>query len=132
MILTTLAFYCCASLVITVFVYSVLQSPITRLPGPLYSSFTAAWLKYQELNGRRRVYIHELHKQYGPVVRLGPSEVSFSSSEAVKEIYTSGGSGYDKTELYNLFQQFKTRQDETNTWDSCRKLMSSAGLSFQS
>jgi hypothetical protein len=45
------------------------------------------------------------------VVRLGPKEVSFTSTEAVKEIYTSGGSGYDKTEFYNLFKQFNTRYD---------------------
>lgn len=42
-------------------------------------------------------------------MRLGPNEVSFTSLEAMKEIYTSGGSGYDKTEFYTLFKQFDTR-----------------------
>ncbi|KAL3424538.1 cytochrome P450 [Phlyctema vagabunda] len=59
-----------------------------------------------EYTAGRREYIHALHEEYGPVVRLGPNEVSFSSGEAIKEIYTSGGGGYDKTEFYSLFKQF--------------------------
>lgn len=63
----------------------------------------------QEFIGKRREYIHELHKRYGAIVRLGPNEVSFTNLEAIKEIYSSGGSGYDKTEFYTLFKQFDTR-----------------------
>jgi hypothetical protein len=66
---------------------------------------------FKEFSGCRRRFVHDLHKKYGSVVRLGPNEVSFASAEAVKEIYTSGGSGYDKTEFYNLFKQFDTRYD---------------------
>ncbi|CEJ91335.1 hypothetical protein VHEMI07054 [[Torrubiella] hemipterigena] len=64
---------------------------------------------YKEFSGHRRVYIHELHKEFGPVVRLGPNEVSFTSVEALREIYQSGGSGYDKTEFYDLFIQYGIR-----------------------
>lgn len=35
--------------------------------------------------------------------------MSFTSLEAIKEVYTSGGSGYDKTEFYGLFMQFGER-----------------------
>lgn len=64
---------------------------------------------WREFTAQRRVYIHELHKHYGAVVRLGPNEVSFTSLEALKEIYQSGGSGYDKTEFYTLFIQYGMR-----------------------
>ena len=86
-----------------------LRSPIARIPGPTYTILTSLWLMKQEFGSNRRPYIHQLHQKYGPVVRLGPNEVSFTSLEAIKEIYTSGGSGYDKTEFYTLFMQFKTR-----------------------
>ena len=86
-----------------------LHSPMTRVPGPIYSNFSSLWLMKQEFTSNRRPYIHELHQKYGPIVRLGPNEVSFTSLEAIKEIYTSGGSGYDKTEFYDLFMQFQTR-----------------------
>jgi hypothetical protein len=43
------------------------------------------------------------------VVRIAPSEVSFTSLAAVREIYASSGSGFDKTGLYTLFMQFGTK-----------------------
>ena len=61
---------------------------------------------YHEFQGNRRKFIHALHLQYGPTVRVAPDEVSFATREAVKEIYTSGGSGYDKTPFYRLFRHF--------------------------
>lgn len=86
-----------------------LRSPLARIPGPSYTNFSSLWLMYQEFTYNRRTFIHQLHRRYGPVVRLGPNEISFTSLEALKEIYTSGRSGYDKTEFYSLFMQFNTR-----------------------
>ena len=91
-VLTALAIW------ISIIFARALQSPVSKVPGPAYSKFTEIWLMIQEFSGNRRLYIHELHQRYGPVVRLGPNEVSFTSLGAVKEIYTFGGSGYDKTE----------------------------------
>lgn len=90
-------------------IYRSLFSPICKVPGPGYTLLTSFYLMIQEFSGKRREYIHELHERYGAVVRLGPNEVSFTSLEAIKEIYSSGGSGYDKTEFYTLFKQFDTR-----------------------
>ncbi|ELR02056.1 hypothetical protein VC83_08524 [Pseudogymnoascus destructans] len=91
------------------FLYRATLAPLSKLPGPWYSRFSDVILMYKEFTAHRRVYIHELHKKFGPVVRLGPNEVSFTSVEALKEIYQSGGSGYDKTEFYNLFIQYGIR-----------------------
>ncbi|KAJ5678396.1 uncharacterized protein N7477_004029 [Penicillium maclennaniae] len=91
------------------FVGQGLSSPLSKIPGLWYTRFTSFWLKYQEFTASRRESIHALHKRYGPVVRLAPNEVSFTSLDAMKEIYASGGSGYDKTEFYSLFKQFKTK-----------------------
>ena len=92
--------------------YQRIFSPLAKVPGTWHSRLTSFWLMYQEFTSNRRVYIHDLHKKYGPVVRLSPNEVSFTSLEALKEIYTSGGSGYEKTEFYSLFMQFNTRYEE--------------------
>lgn len=106
-----LGFYLFACLIAGVFLYRWTRSPLAELPGPFHTKLTAAWLKCKEFSGSRRQFVHDLHTKYGSVVRIGPNEVSFASAEAVKEIYTSGGSGYDKTEFYNLFKQFDTRYD---------------------
>lgn len=85
------------------------SAPITKLPGPAVSKFTSIWLKWKEMSALRTVYIHSLHEEYGPVVRVAPNEVSFTSWAAVKEIYCSSGSGYDKTEFYDLFRIYGRR-----------------------
>ncbi|KAJ6005329.1 hypothetical protein N7451_003273 [Penicillium sp. IBT 35674x] len=91
------------------FLGSGFLSSTSKLPGPWYTRFTSLWIKYQEFTANRRDSIHKLHSIYGPVVRLGPNEISFTSLDAIKEIYASGGSGYEKTEFYTLFRQFKIR-----------------------
>lgn len=83
-----------------------LSAPLSEVPGPWYTKVTSLWIKFQEFRGNRRLAVHRLHQKYGPVVRLAPNEVSFTGLDAVREIYTSGGSGYDKTEFYDLFRQY--------------------------
>ena len=87
-------------------IYRLWLSPLARLPGPTICALTRLPLMYHEFNGNRRKFIHALHLKYGPVVRVAPDEVSFATREAAKEIYTSGGSGYDKSSFYNLFSNF--------------------------
>ena len=86
-----------------------LRSPLVKVPGPWYTALTSLFLKNKEFTHGRTFWIQELHERYGPVVRLSPNEVSFATVEAVREIYMSGGSGYNKTPFYSLFKQFGTR-----------------------
>ena len=86
-----------------------LSSPLNKIPGPWYAKFTSAVLKWYEFQARRTIYVHSLHLRYGPTVRIAPNEVAFASASAVKEIYCSGGSGYDKTEFYDLFRVYGRR-----------------------
>ncbi|KAI0363959.1 cytochrome P450 [Pilatotrama ljubarskyi] len=93
---------------LAVVVYRLVLAPLARLPGPKLSALTALPLIYREFTGKRRAWIHDLHLKYGPVVRIAPNEISFATRESAKEIYSSGGSGYDKTSLYDLFTHFET------------------------
>lgn len=90
-------------------VWQGLRSPLRKIPGPALSLFSSWPLKYHEFRAERTRYVHRLHLQYGPVVRIAPNEVAFASLDGVKEIYGSGGSGYDKTEFYNLFTVYGRR-----------------------
>lgn len=72
---------------ITYFLGSALVSPLSGVPGPWYTRLTSLWIKYREFTGTRRAWVHYCDQKYGPVVRLGPNEVSFTSYDAVKEIY---------------------------------------------
>ncbi|OLN97909.1 putative sterigmatocystin biosynthesis P450 monooxygenase STCB-like protein 2 [Colletotrichum chlorophyti] len=78
---------------------------MSKVPGPWYLKGTTALVKYHELKGTKRGWIHGLHLKYGPVVQIGRNEVSCASYTAAKQIYSSGNKKFRKTELYNLFQQ---------------------------
>jgi hypothetical protein len=86
-----------------------LTSPLNKIPGPWHAKFTSLVLKWHEFKTHRTQYVHKLHLQYGPSVRIAPGEVVFASAAAVKEIYCSGGSGYDKTEFYDMFKVYGKR-----------------------
>ncbi|KAI0866906.1 cytochrome P450 3A13 [Xylaria cubensis] len=91
------------------YIWKCVSSPLRILPGPKISLFTSLVLKFHEFRALRTRYIHQLHLRYGPVVRIAPNEASFASLEGIKEIYGSRGSGYDKTEFYDLFQVYGRR-----------------------
>lgn len=98
---------------LTLLTYTFLLSPrnrqLSQLPGPWHARLTSLPLKWHELRANRTRYVHALHQRYGPAVRIAPNEASFSSAAAVREIYCSGGSGYDKTEFYDLFKVYGRR-----------------------
>ncbi|KAM5367167.1 hypothetical protein ACJZ2D_010157 [Fusarium nematophilum] len=92
-----------------IYLWRCLSSPLSSAPGPFLSRFTSLALRWNEFRANRTLYIHSLHLKYGPAVRIAPDEMSFTSYEAVKEIYGSMGSGYDKTRFYDLFKVFGRR-----------------------
>jgi len=49
-----------------------------------------------------------LHKQYGPVVRVGPNELHFNSVTALRTIY-GAGSGFERNSFYSMFDVYGRR-----------------------
>jgi hypothetical protein len=90
-------------------VHRAFFASMSKLPGPWYTRFTDFYLMYREFTAQRRAYIHDLHQKFGPVIRIGPNEASFTSVEALSEIYQSQGTGYDKSTFYNNFMQYGQR-----------------------
>jgi hypothetical protein len=97
------------ALALTGYAVRAFLRPLNKIPGPWFARFTSLVLKWHEMRADRTMWVHRLHLQYGPVVRVAPNEIVFASAEAVKEIYGSGGSGYDKTEFYDLFKVYGRR-----------------------
>lgn len=76
-----------------------LYGPLQAIPGPWYAGFTDAVLKYKVLTGQRIFYVHDLHRRYGSVVRVGPGEVNVCDLDAFREIHRIG-SGFVKSDWY--------------------------------
>ena len=57
------------------------------------------------VTGQRIFYIDSLHEQYGPIVRLSPTEVAVADLDAFKEIHKIG-TKYMKSEWYLRLANF--------------------------
>ncbi|KAF2712854.1 cytochrome protein [Pleomassaria siparia CBS 279.74] len=80
--------------------YHRARSPLQSVPGPWLSKWTSVVLQYHWFRGQRAFYVERLHREYGPVVCLGPNEVAFNSASAAKKIH-SYTRPFRKGELYS-------------------------------
>ncbi|KAI9737431.1 MAG: hypothetical protein M1834_009585 [Cirrosporium novae-zelandiae] len=83
----------------------VVSGPLSRIPGPRAFALTRWRLAYEDFIGRRTQTINSLHDHYGPVVRVGPTELSFNSLSALRTIY-GAGSGFERTSFYRMFDVY--------------------------
>ncbi|KAL6716510.1 hypothetical protein ACLMJK_006077 [Lecanora helva] len=83
--------------------WTYFQHGLSRVPGPFLASITPIWkilTVWKEDAPRRSL---ALHKQYGPVVRVGPKHVSVSSPEALQLVY-SFKTAFAKAPMYAVGQ----------------------------
>lgn len=73
-------------------VYRLYFHPLAHIPGPKLAAITHKWMAYHDLVhfGKLIFKIEELHKQYGPVVRIGPDELHIFDIDSYNEIFKSG------------------------------------------
>jgi cytochrome P450 len=80
-------------------------SPLSKIPGPKLFALTKWRLALEDWRAVRTRSIDQLHRKYGPVVRVGPNEVHFNSTSALRTIY-GAGSGWERTEFYRMFDVY--------------------------
>ncbi|GFF61337.1 pisatin demethylase [Aspergillus udagawae] len=89
----------CAALVIW-YLVTYLISPLRRFPGPILAGWTNLWRIYHVRKGKMQILTMDLHKKYGPVVRIAPNVVDLDMPELIRTIYSTRGD-YRKTEFYH-------------------------------
>lgn len=80
--------------------WATFRSPLRQYPGPLLARWTNLWRLYHVSTGNSHQIFHDLHKKYGPVVRLGPNLLDLDYPELIKTIYNIQGN-WKKTEMYH-------------------------------
>ncbi|CUS11875.1 unnamed protein product [Tuber aestivum] len=86
-------------------VSAIFFSPLSHVPGPLVTAITPHYINFLSALNRRTVGTYSLHRRYGPIVRVSPTEVSVLSPQAIKEVYSSPH--YAKyAPLYSIFTHF--------------------------
>lgn len=76
-----------AALTISQFVYNVFFHPLAGFPGPLHYRGSELPKIFHQIRGDINDKLLEFHEKYGPVVRLAPGELTFTTSGAVRDIY---------------------------------------------
>ncbi|KAM7207839.1 Pisatin demethylase 13 [Naviculisporaceae sp. PSN 640] len=59
---------------------------LRHVPGPFLNSLTVFAQITKSWGGQYHLYLEELHQKYGPLVRVGPSEVMFSDPDTFKRV----------------------------------------------
>jgi hypothetical protein len=79
-------------------------SPLSRIPCAHFTSpLSNGWILWQRYRGRENRSIHDAHRRLGPIIRLGPAELSVNSIDALKVIYSDV---FDRDEFYRVFSNY--------------------------
>ncbi|KAK0862318.1 hypothetical protein LTR87_016631 [Friedmanniomyces endolithicus] len=74
-------------------------SPLSKLPASHWSCrLSARWFDRKCVTVGELKTLYAAHQRLGPILRLGPNEVSVVSEEGLKKVYTSG---LDKSDWYD-------------------------------
>ncbi|KAI4231772.1 MAG: hypothetical protein L6R40_007629 [Gallowayella cf. fulva] len=74
---------------IALVIYRLYLCPVAKFPGPKLAAATFWYEFYFDVIklGRYAHKIDELHKQYGPIIRINPSEIHINDPQAYHSIY---------------------------------------------
>lgn len=115
-------------------IYDYLRDPkgLRRFPGMnILAPFTNLPYMYFASRGNKFKVIHDAHQKYGPIVRLGPTSVSFNDAVGFKNIY-GHGSPVTKGEFYDVLSgTHRHLADVSNREEHARKRRVLAGAFSQ-
>ncbi|KAK3316388.1 cytochrome P450 [Apodospora peruviana] len=84
--------------------HPILLSPLAHIPNAHWSSpLSRLWILNTRWTGRENRIRHALHRKLGPVIRLGPNELSISDINSVRTVYKGR---FDKSTWYSVFDNY--------------------------
>ncbi|KAJ5128302.1 hypothetical protein N7448_002020 [Penicillium atrosanguineum] len=83
-------------------IYNIFFHPLARVPGPKIAACTSLWLAYHTYIGDECTVVFDLHRKYGPVLRVAPNDVDIAHGDAIEPIYLARG-GFAKSPVYSKF-----------------------------
>lgn len=85
-------------------VYRLYLSPLACIPGPKFAAATILYEFYYDviLGGQYTFKIMELHRRYGPIIRISPHELHVADPDFYSKLYATGASG-ERRDKYDWF-----------------------------
>ncbi|KAL5340869.1 cytochrome P450 [Aspergillus crustosus] len=84
-----------AGWLICLVIYNSILHPLAGVPGPWTGKILPLWTMRAIYYRRLNPDLEGLHKLYGPVVRVGPKQLSFATIDAQKRIFHSTRGSHD-------------------------------------
>ncbi|KAL2135097.1 hypothetical protein VTI74DRAFT_9807 [Chaetomium olivicolor] len=85
-------------------VYPALFSPLARIPNAHWSApFSRLWILWIRFVHRENRTLFVAHRKLGPVVRVGPNELSINDPDSVRAVYQGG---FEKPVWYSVFDNY--------------------------
>ncbi|KAI1186008.1 cytochrome P450 monooxygenase-like protein [Nemania serpens] len=84
-------------------IYLLFFHPLAKYPGPKWAAISELWWVWGLCTERLPFIVDDLHKKHGDVIRIGPNELSFATSEAFQDIHghaSKGKARFLKTKFY--------------------------------
>jgi hypothetical protein len=79
-------------------------SPLARVPNAHWTApFSNLWILWIRYKARENRTVYAAHKALGPIIRLGPSELSVNDVNGLRSIYAGG---MEKGEWYSIFDNY--------------------------
>lgn len=84
-------FSCATILSLSTIIRRWMFDELSKFPGPSIAAYTWLYRAYYDVvkSGGLLVQLEKLHKEYGPVVRIGPNEVSVAFSSSIYSYFVS-------------------------------------------
>ncbi|KAJ5788587.1 hypothetical protein N7457_003577 [Penicillium paradoxum] len=78
-------------------IYPAFVSPLSKIPNAHWSApISPMWMLWRRFTSRNNRTIQAAHEELGPIVRLGPSEISINCVDGgIKSVYTGGFEKHD-------------------------------------
>ncbi|KAF5617290.1 cytochrome P450 monooxygenase [Fusarium tjaetaba] len=88
-------------------IISIYTSPLSKIPSAGFGATFSRllWTFPQEYKGAITLTLPELHKKLGPLIRIGPNEVSFYSRETYETVHKVGSKFKKDPRVYGQFVQ---------------------------
>jgi cytochrome P450 len=84
-------------------IYALYFHPLSKYPGPKLAAVSDLWYARTWTGGNWPHVMESLHRRHGPIVRIAPNEISFSTPQSFKDIYgpaTKSKKLFRKSELF--------------------------------
>jgi hypothetical protein len=85
-------------------IYPAFISPLSKVPNAHWTApFSPAWIIWTRFRAQENRTVHAAHLRLGPVIRLGPNELSVNDVAGLKTVYAGG---FEKGEWYSIFDNY--------------------------